>query len=457
MTGWKVHPCRGIGTVGRPVYLERMSANTISDASSAPLTELAWRELLNQHTEGLPAAFAAGQVTAYVGFDPTASSLHVGNLIPIMGLVHLQRAGHRPIALVGGGTGMIGDPSGRSSERNLQDLDTIRENAEAIRAQLAKFLDFEGPSAAKLVNNADWLGSLSLIDFLRDTGKHFSVNYMMAKDSVKSRLENGISYTEFTYMLLQAYDYLELHRREGVTLQMGGSDQWGNITAGLELIRKSQGPEAHALTFPLITNADGTKFGKSTGGGSVWLDPQRTSPYQFYQFWMGADDRDVSRYLRFYTLLPREEIEALDEAVRIDPAKRAAQRALAFEVTARVHSADAARVAQEVSALLFEKADPQALSDAALAALRSEIPFAEYAPPAEGAPVEGIDVFECLTRLGIAASRGAAKRLLEQGGVSVNGVKLGAVDKAVGEDRLLRGRHLLIKKGQREFGLVYVP
>jgi len=457
MTGWKVHPCRGIGTVGRPVYLERMSANTISDASSAPLTELAWRELLNQHTEGLPAAFAAGQVTAYVGFDPTASSLHVGNLIPIMGLVHLQRAGHRPIALVGGGTGMIGDPSGRSSERNLQDLDTIRENAEAIRAQLAKFLDFEGPSAAKLVNNADWLGSLSLIDFLRDTGKHFSVNYMMAKDSVKSRLENGISYTEFTYMLLQAYDYLELHRREGVTLQMGGSDQWGNITAGLELIRKSQGTEAHALTFPLITNADGTKFGKSTGGGSVWLDPQRTSPYQFYQFWMGADDRDVSRYLRFYTLLPREEIEALDEAVRIDPAKRAAQRALAFEVTARVHSADAARVAQEVSALLFEKADPQALSDAALAALRSEIPFAEYAPPAEGAPVEGIDVFECLTRLGIAASRGAAKRLLEQGGVSVNGVKLGAVDKAVGEDRLLRGRHLLIKKGQREFGLVYVP
>jgi tyrosyl-tRNA synthetase len=431
-----------------------MSERTLS---ASPLAELAWRELLSQHTEGLPAAFAAGQVSAYVGFDPTADSLHVGNLIPIMGLVHLQRAGHRPIALVGGGTGMIGDPSGRSNERNLQDLDTISANAEAIRQQLAKFLDFEGPSAAKLVNNADWLCSISLIDFLRDTGKHFSVNYMMAKDSVKSRLETGISFTEFTYMLMQAYDFLELHQREGVTLQMGGSDQWGNITAGLELIRKSKGNEAHGLTFPLITNADGTKFGKSTGGGSVWLDPARTSPYKFYQFWMGADDRDVSRYLRFYTLLSLEEITALDEQVRSAPEKRAAQRALAADVTARVHSVEAARVAQEVSALLFEKADPQGLSAAALGALRDEIPFATYEAPAEGAPADGVDVYECLTRLGIAASRGAAKRLLEQGGVSVNGTKLGAADRVVSEDRLLPGRHLLIKKGQREFGLVQVP
>ncbi|WP_396223214.1 tyrosine--tRNA ligase [Gemmatimonas sp.] len=428
-----------------------MSATT---TPSAPLEELAWRELLHQHTDGLPAAFAAGQVTAYVGFDPTASSLHVGNLVPIMGLVHLQRAGHRPMALVGGGTGMIGDPSGRSSERNLQDLDTIRANAEAIRLQLAKFLDFEGPSAARLVNNADWLCSLSLIEFLRDTGKHFSVNYMMAKDSVKSRLENGISYTEFTYMLLQAFDYLELHRREGVTLQMGGSDQWGNITAGLELIRKAQGGDAHALTFPLITNADGTKFGKSTGGGSVWLDAGRTSPYQFYQFWMGADDRDVSRYLRFYTLLSREEIEALDEAVRRDPGKRAAQRALAYDVTARVHGQEAARAAQEVSALLFERADPAGLSDAALTALRSEIRFAEYAPVAQPA-MDEVDVLQALQLLGIADSRGAAKRLLEQGGISVNGEKL--AQPTVHHDRLLRGRYLLIKKGQREFGLLHVP
>lgn len=426
-------------------------------ANPAPLDELAWRELLSQHTDGLPAALSTGTVTGYCGFDPTASSLHVGNLVPVMGLVHLQRTGHRPIALVGGGTGMIGDPSGRSSERNLQDLDTIRANAEAIRLQLAKFLDFEGPAGAKLMNNADWLLSLSLLDFLRDTGKHFSVNYMLAKDSVKSRLEGGISFTEFSYMLLQSYDFLELNRREGVTLQIGGSDQWGNITAGLELIRKTTGGEAHALTFPLITNADGTKFGKSTGGGSVWLDPARTSPYKFYQFWIGVDDRDVSRYLRFFSLLSRAEIEALDHAVRTTPETRAAQRALANDVTARVHGAEAARVAQDISALLFEKADPRGLSEVAVAALREEIPFATYAPPAENPPASGVDIYECLTLLGIAASRGAAKRLLEQGGISVNGTKLGAADRVVGEDRLLQGRHLLVRKGQREYGLVYCP
>ena len=382
----------------------------------------------------------------------------MGNLVPVMGLVHLQRAGHRPIALVGGGTGMIGDPSGRSSERTLQTMATIAENAEAIRLQLAKFLDFEGPNAAKLVNNADWLAKLSLLDFLRDTGKHFSINYMLAKDSVKSRLDSGLSFTEFSYMLLQAHDFLELHQREGVTLQIGGSDQWGNITAGLELIRRTTNGDANALTFPLITNADGTKFGKSTGGGAVWLDPARTSPYTFYQFWIGADDRDVSRYLRFFTLLDRDTIEALDQSVRTAPEQRAAQRALATEVTTRVHGAEAARVAQEVSALLFEKADPQGLSDGALDALRHEIPFATYAASADGPALsEGIDVYECLTALGVAASRGAAKRLLEQGGVSINGTKLSAADRLVGEDRLLRGRHLLLKKGAREFGLIRVP
>ncbi|BAH37685.1 MAG TPA: tyrosine--tRNA ligase [Gemmatimonas aurantiaca] len=421
------------------------------------LDELAWRELISQHTEGLPAALAAGTVSGYCGFDPTASSLHVGNLIPIMGLMHLQRAGHRPYALVGGATGMIGDPSGRASERVLQGLDAIHSNAEAIRGQLSRFLDFDGPRGAKLVNNVDWLSKLSVLDFLRETGKHFSVNYMLAKDSVKSRIDGGISYTEFSYMLLQAHDFWELNRSEGVTLQFGGSDQWGNITAGLELIRRSGGADSNGLTFPLITNADGSKFGKSTGGGSVWLDPERTSPYQFYQFWMGADDRDASRYLRYYTLFSLDEVTALDAEVRTAPEKRAAQRALAVEVTSRVHSAEAARVAQEVSALLFEKADPQALSGEALKALRAEIPFAEYEPPAEGAPAEGIDVYQCLTLLGIAASRGAAKRLLEQGGVSVNGVKLGAADRVVGEDRLLRDRHLLVRKGQREFGLIQVP
>lgn len=417
---------------------------------SAPLFELAWRELLFQHTETLDAAFARGQVTGYCGFDPTASSLHVGNLIPVMGLVHLQRAGHRPIALVGGGTGMIGDPSGRSSERTLQSLETIAENAAAIRGQLSRFLDFEGPNAAKLVNNAEWLTSLSLLEFLRDTGKHFSINYMLAKDSVKSRLDGGISFTEFSYMLLQAHDFLELHKREGVTLQLGGSDQWGNITAGLELIRKTTGAEAHALTFPLITNANGSKFGKSEAG-AIWLDAERTSPYQFYQFWMGADDRDVSRFLRFFTLLEREAIEALDQAVRSAPEKREAQRALAQDVTTRVHGADAARVAREVSTLLFEKGDPTSLSGEALEALRAEIPFATYAPSAQPAS-EDIDLFECLTQLGLAASRGAAKRLLEQNAVSVNGTKV--TTSTVGRDHLLRGRYLLIKKGARDFGLV---
>jgi tyrosyl-tRNA synthetase len=262
-------------------------------------------------------------------------------------------------------------------------------------------------------------------------------------------------------MLLQAYDFLELHRREGVTLQLGGSDQWGNITAGTDLIRRTTGHDAHALTLPLITNSNGSKFGKSEAG-AVWLDAERTSPYQFYQFWIGADDRDVSRYLRYFTLMAREEIEALDAAVRAQPEHRAAQRALANDVTTRVHGADAARVAQEVSALLFEKGDPTLLSDAALGALRGEIPFVTYAPTAEavaanGGVTDAVDIFECLTALGVAASRGAAKRLLEQGGISVNGVKLGAADKTVSTDRLLRGRHLLIKKGARDYGLVHVP
>lgn len=425
----------------------------------APLFELAWRELLFQHTEGLAAAFERGTVTAYCGFDPTAPSLHVGNLVPVMGLVHLQRAGHRPIALVGGGTGMIGDPSGRKSERALQTLETIAANARGIQSQLERFLDFDGPTGAKVANNVDWLASLSLLDFLRDTGKHFSVNYMLAKDSVKSRLDDGISFTEFSYMLLQAHDFLELHKREGVTLQLGGSDQWGNITAGLELIRRTVGAEAHALTLPLITNANGSKFGKSEAG-AVWLDAGRTSPYQFYQFWISADDRDVSRFLRFFTLLDREVIEQLDLAVRTAPERREAQRALAADVTARVHGDAAAQVAREVSALLFDKADPTRLSADAFKALQAEIPFAAYAPNAELASAiadDAIDVFECLTALGMAASRGAAKRLLEQGGISVNGVKLTATDRTVPRSHVLQGRYLLLKKGARDFGLVDVP
>ncbi len=430
--------------------------NPSPDSLPAPLSDLAWREMLFQYTEGLPNAFRSGPVSAYCGFDPTAASLHVGNLIPVMSLMHLQRAGHRPIALVGGATGMIGDPSGRSSERNLLDAETIASNTAAIRAQLTRFLDFEGPNGAKLVDNAEWLSSLSLLDFLRDTGKHFSINVMMAKDSVKSRLETGISYTEFSYMLLQAHDYLELYRREGVTLQLGGSDQWGNITAGLDLIRRTTGAEAHALTMPLITNANGTKFGKSQSG-AVYLDGQRTSPFKFYQFWVGADDRDVSRYLRFFTLKGIDEITALDEAVRTAPERREAHRALALDVTTRVHGEQVAKIATEVSAILFEKADPSQISEQAFAALENEIPCTVFATTPESVAPEGtVDIMDSLVQLSLAASRGAAKRLLEQGGVSVNGAKIGMADRYVSQSNALYGTYFLVRKGAREFGLLKI-
>lgn len=436
---------------------EQPSEQPIASPSElpAPLAELAWRELLFQNTDGLADAFRSGTVSAYCGFDPTADSLHIGSLVPIMGLVHLQRAGHRPIALVGGGTGMIGDPSGRSSERTLLDLATIEANADGIRGQLSRFLEFgNGPRDAKLVNNVDWLGKLSLMEFLRDTGKHFSVNYMLAKDSVSARMDGGISFTEFSYMLLQAHDFLELYKREGVTLQIGGSDQWGNITAGLKLIGSSAGATAHAMTMPLVTNADGSKFGKSAGA-SVWLDAARTSPYKFYQYWIGADDRDVSKFLRYFTLLPLAEITALDTAVRAHPERREAQRALAADVTARVHGADAARVAAEVSTLLFGKGDASALSEEALKALRDEIPFMTHQETAESGNV--MDVLNWVTELGFAQSRGAAKRLLQQGGLSVNGVKLTESSSAVSREQLLRGQYALIKKGARDYGLVFVP
>jgi len=416
------------------------------------LDELKWREMLYQHTETLAAALAAGRVTAYCGFDPTAPSLHVGNLVPVMTLAHLQRAGHRPIALVGGGTGMIGDPSGKTAERQLNTPEVVRANSEAIREQLSRFLDFSpGASGALMRDNAEWLLPLKAVDFMRDVGKHFTVNYMMQKDSVKSRLDGGISYTEFSYMLLQAYDYLQLHRREGCTLQIGGSDQWGNITAGIELIRRIDGHEAHALTMPLVTTATGTKFGK-TEAGAVFLDAKRTSPYQFYQYWVNADDRDAVRFLKLFTLKGTEEIAALERAVAERPAAREAQQALAREVTERVHGAEAARAAVEVSALLFGKGEAGALSAAAIAALAAEVPFTEIAPPAGGE----LDVLDLFVAAQLAASKGAARRLLEQGGLSVNGRKLGAEERAVAASAMLAGGHLLLKKGARDYALVRV-
>lgn len=423
-----------------------------TSATSALLDELAWRDLLSQHTEGLAAHLATGPTAAYCGFDPTAPSLHVGNLVPVMGLVHLQRAGHRPVALVGGATGMVGDPSGKSAERSLQSLEVIAENARAIGAQLERFLDFSGAHAARMANNADWLGPMGLLEFLRTTGKHFTVNYMLAKDSVKSRLDGGISFTEFSYMLLQAHDFAELHRRHGVSLQVGGSDQWGNMTAGLELIRRTSGAEAHVLTFPLITTASGQKFGKSEAG-AVYLDADRTSPYRFYQFWLGADDRDVVRWLKYFTFLSRDDIRALDEAVAAHPEQREAQRALARDITERVHGPSAVRSVEAISHVLFGKGDPRDLAAETLQEMTREIPFAEVAAPVEN---DGVDTLDLLVATTLAASRGAAKRLVEQGGVSVNGQKVTMADRTIASARWLAGRHLLIRKGSRDWGIVRI-
>jgi tyrosyl-tRNA synthetase len=363
-----------------------------------------------------------------------------------MGLAHLQRAGHRPIALVGGGTGLIGDPSGKTVERQLISADEVERNSRAIEEQLRLFLDFTGPKAARMRDNAAWLTKLGAVDFMRDVGKHFTVNYMLAKESVQSRIEGGISFTEFSYMLLQAYDFLELHRREGVTLQIGGSDQWGNITAGLELIRRVEGTTAHALTMPLVTTASGSKFGK-TESGAVWLDAMMTSPYKFYQFWINVDDRDVGKYLRYFTLLPRKRVEELDKAVAKAPEKREAQQALARDVTSRVHGDEAANVAEEVSRVLFGKADPSSLSESVFRALSEEVPFARAATPPTLA--------DAMVTLKLVASKGAARRLLEQGGVYLNGERAVAATELASAKPLAGGYHLL-RKGARDYGLIRV-
>jgi tyrosyl-tRNA synthetase len=382
----------------------------------------------------------------------------VGSLVQIMVLVHLQRFGHRPIALVGGGTGMIGDPSGKSAERQLLTPEIVASNTSAIRAQLERFLSFEGATAARMRDNAEWLDPLGLVEFLRDTGKHFTVNYMLQKESVKSRMDAGISFTEFTYMLLQGYDFLKLHQRDGVTLQLGGSDQWGNITAGIELIRRVEGAEAHALTVPLLMTSSGTKFGK-TEAGAVWLDAERTSPYAFYQFWLGAEDADAGRFLRIFTLLERAEIEALEAATAAAPEQRAAQQALARDVTRRVHGEPGLAAAEQVSGFFFGGLDPRALTDDAFAILRAEAPFVEVdaSAVASDGDAASFDATKLLTTSGLAASNGAAKRLLEQGAVSVNKRKLGTTERTVSSgEALLRGGHVVVGKGKRDFAVVRV-
>jgi tyrosyl-tRNA synthetase len=388
------------------------------------LAELDWRGILQATTPGLPERLASGRsISGYIGFDPSGASLHIGHLVPIFGLLRLQRFGGRPFAVVGGGTGMIGDPSGRSTERNLLDVPTLEANVAAIRVQLERFLDFTPDSGAVMVNNLDWLGPLSLIDFLRDTGKHFTIPYMLAKDSVQVRLERGLSFTEFSYMLLQSYDFAHLHREYGVELQMGGADQWGNITAGLELIRRTSGlgsadaDPAHGLAYKLLLTPSGTKFGKSEVGDSVWLDPARTSPYAFYQHWVNTDDRDVGTYLRWFTELSRDEIEALEAELARAPEGRAAQRALALDITARTHGAEAAARAIADSEAKFSMApidDP-----AVLASLYDSAGGFSFDPSSLGGGVAVV-----LAEAGLFASKGEARRMIAGGGVTVNGTRV---------------------------------
>ncbi len=395
---------------------------------------------------------AKGPVTGYCGFDPTAASLHVGNLVSLMGLVRLARAGHRALALVGGGTAMIGDPSGKSEERPMRTAEEIRANATAIEAQIrrvaANALGKDEAARFLVRDNAEWLGSEPLIAFLRDVGKHFTVNWMLQKDSVKSRMDSGISFTEFSYMLLQAYDFARLHAKDGVTLQVGGSDQWGNITAGTELVRRSARGEAHGLTFPLLTDASGKKFGK-TEAGAVYLDSALTSVYAFYQFWINTDDAEVGQLLRTFTLLDQAAIEAIETAHAAAPHERGAQKRLASEMTTLIHGAEAAELAATVSRTVFDKkVDPSALSDAVFEILASEVPSTHVKPGADG--VEIVDVLAAVFDL----SKTAARKLVQQGAVSVNGAKLASDATTVPAGDAVRGRWMLVRKGGREIAVV---
>jgi tyrosyl-tRNA synthetase len=420
------------------------------------LDEYRWRGMLHDVTEGAEAAFAEGPQKAYVGFDPTAASLHVGHLLPIMGLVHLQRAGHTPIALVGGGTGLIGDPSGKTQERRLLTRAQSEENAQAVRDQLAHFLDFDGvANPAELVDNLEWLGTMQVLDFLRDVGKHFPVNVMLRRDTVKRRLEEdggGISYTEFSYLLLQSYDFLRLYEDRGCRFQFGGSDQWGNIVGGTDLIRRVAGGKAYGLTFPLITTTSGVKFGK-TEAGAVWLDPARTSPFRFYQFWLRTEDADVGKYLRFFTLLSRAEVEALEASMEANPGRREAQRALADDVTRRVHGESGLARAQAASEVLFG-GSIEGLGADEIADIFADVPSSAVSGAAlEG---DGLGIVELLVDAGVAASKGEARRGVEQGGIYLNNERVGDAGRVVTREDALEGRFLVLRKGKRSYHLVRV-
>ena len=417
------------------------------------ISELKWRGMLHDMTPGLEELLAKGNATGYVGFDPTADSLHIGNLVPVMMLVHWQRCGHNPIALVGGATGMVGDPSGKTAERQLLDVDRIQQNLACQKAQLEQFLDFEGAHAARVVNNADWFKDFRFLDFIRDVGKHITVNYMTSKDSVKKRLETGMSFTEFSYQLVQGYDFYHLWKNENCMVQFGGSDQWGNITTGTELIRRMGSGQAFAVTAPLITKADGSKFGKSEGG-NVWIDKSKTSAYKFYQYWINAADEDVSKYIRIFTLKSREEIESLEAEHAQDPGRRILQKSLAEDITKRIHSEADLETAIAASALLFGKASKEAIE---------ALPEAEFLSVFEGVPQatlgvdqvqSGLPIIDFLSEhTGVLASKGEARRALKENSISINKVKVNENSTITGED-LISGKHILVQRGKKNYFLV---
>lgn len=414
--------------------------------------EFEWRGLVHSATDGAREALARERVTGYIGFDPTASSLHVGSLLVIIVLAHLQRAGHSPIALVGGGTGLIGDPSGKTAERTLLTIEQVEANAAGIRSQLARFLDFDTPAnPARLVNNAEWLTTLGAVEFMRDVGKFFSVNAMLAKESVKRRIESedGISYTEFSYSLLQAYDYLVLFDRFNCTLQLGGSDQWGNITAGMDLVRRVRGGKAHGLVMPLITTASGTKFGK-TETGTIWLDPARTSPYEFYQFWLNTDDRDAVKYLKFFTFLDAATIAELEQAGMREPAKRHPQRELARTVTRLVHGESAVVEAEAAAAALFT----EKISSLTLEQIQRTLANV----PSYRVPMldDGWSVVELLATAGVTKSKGEATKLIRGGGIYVNDERVADEKARLRADQAIEGQVFVVRKGKKDNFLIHI-
>ena len=421
------------------------------------IEELRWRGMLQDIMPGTEEQLNKEMTTAYIGFDPTADSLHIGSLVPILLLVHLQRAGHKPIALVGGATGMVGDPSGKSEERNLLDEDTLNRNVAGVKAQLEKFLDFNPsmPNAAEMANNYDWFKNIGFIDFLRDTGKHITINYMMAKDSVRKRIEGevGLSYTEFAYQLMQGYDFYWLYTHKNCKLQMGGSDQWGNITTGTELVRRKAGGEAFAFTCPLITKADGGKFGK-TESGNVWLDSKRTSPFQFYQFWLNATDADAGKWIKIFTFLPKENIESILADHRKDESLRLLQKKLAEEITIFVHGKEEYQKAVETTQKLFanQNATAESLSMEDLEGMEGIIKFDYDSDKIH----TGIDIISFLAETGIFTSKGEARKMVQGGGISINSRKIDTVLFEINPSLLLHDKYILVQKGRKNHYLVRV-